>query len=313
MTILLELKEQLKMFYNKNSAYLLLLFKFLLALCFFININSTLRFMEVLNNGFVVLVLALVCSLLPFSVTLSIGFLLVIGHCYAIGIEVAIFALVLFLVLVIFYLRLAGNASLGVILTPLAYAMGIPPAVPLGLGLLSGPTSAFASVCGTIFYYFMMIVKEQAAVIQSIDNSELARKLQIIMDGLIRNQIMWVAIVAAVAVVVIVYSLRRMAANYVWSIAIVMGGLSYLIIVFGSGLFMDVRISLLSTLLQVVLACLLMFVIKFFVFNLDYTRTESLQYEDDEYYYYVKAVPKVTIARQKRMVKTIAETESKEQ
>ena len=27
---------------------------------------------------------------------------------------------------------------------------------------------------------------------------------------------------------------------------------------------------------------------------LDYRRTEAVQYEDDEYYYYVKAVPKVT-------------------
>ena len=33
----------------------------------------------------------------------------------------------------------------------------------------------------------------------------------------------------------------------------------------------------------------------FFVFAVDYTRTEFLQYEDDDYYYYVKAVPKITV------------------
>ena len=32
------------------------------------------------------------------------------------------------------------------------------------------------------------------------------------------------------------------------------------------------------------------------VFGVDYTRTEYVQFEDDDYYYYVKAVPKMTVA-----------------
>lgn len=35
----------------------------------------------------------------------------------------------------------------------------------------------------------------------------------------------------------------------------------------------------------------------FFVFTVDYTRTEYVQYEDDDYVYYVKAVPKVAVTR----------------
>jgi disulfide oxidoreductase YuzD len=37
----------------------------------------------------------------------------------------------------------------------------------------------------------------------------------------------------------------------------------------------------------------------------DYTRTERVQFEDDEYYYYVKAVPKNMIAEPKKTVKKI--------
>ena len=47
------------------------------------------------------------------------------------------------------------------------------------------------------------------------------------------------------------------------------------------------------------------FVIKFFCFSVDYTRTERVQFEDDEYYYYVKAVPKNMIAEPKKTVKKI--------
>ena len=40
-------------------------------------------------------------------------------------------------------------------------------------------------------------------------------------------------------------------------------------------------------------------------FNVDYNRTEIVQFEDDEYYYYVKAVPKNILAAPEKKVKRI--------
>ena len=38
---------------------------------------------------------------------------------------------------------------------------------------------------------------------------------------------------------------------------------------------------------------------------MDYNRAEKVQFEDDEYYYYVKAVPKVTYPVSRKRVKKI--------
>ena len=38
---------------------------------------------------------------------------------------------------------------------------------------------------------------------------------------------------------------------------------------------------------------------------MDYSRTEKVQYEDDDYYYYVKAVPKYSVAATDVKVKKI--------
>ena len=46
-------------------------------------------------------------------------------------------------------------------------------------------------------------------------------------------------------------------------------------------------------------------VIEFFAFNVDYGRVEQVQFQDDEYYYYVKALPKVTLETPQRKVKRI--------
>ena len=40
-------------------------------------------------------------------------------------------------------------------------------------------------------------------------------------------------------------------------------------------------------------------------FSVDYSRTENVQFEDDEYYYYVKAVPKINVAGEDVKVKQI--------
>lgn len=293
MTTLLELRERVKSFYSKNSAYLILLFKFILALLFFMNVNKELGFLEPLNNIFVILVLALICSLLSFFATMGIGFLLVIGHCYTVGIEIALLAFILFLIMIIFYLRFAGENALGLILSPLAITFNIFPAIPVGLGLLSGPTSAMSTVCGIIFYYFMTVVKASADEVQAIEKTEVAKRIQIVINGLIKNQTMWVLIFASVAVIVIVYSLRRLAVKYAWTIAIITGGVSYLVIVLGAKTLMNVQISNVALVVQVFIAVAFMFVIKFFAFNVNYRKTESLQYEDDDYHYFVKAVPKI--------------------
>jgi len=307
MTFLLELKEKIKIFYAHNSAYLIPVLKFVLAFAFFTNINSMLGFMQQLNSIFVVLVLALICALMPFNAMIVIGCMMVVGHCYAVGLEVAAFALILFFIMLIFYFRFASREAMGILFSPLAFAFNIPCAIPIGFGLMSSPVSAFAAACGVVFYYFMRLVQEKAALLQGMEASELSKKMQILLDGMVQNQTMWLTIITFAAVVILVYCIRRMSANYAWQSAITAGGVVYLLIMIGGGFFFDVDGSTVLVIIQVIVSCLLMFVLKFFVFNVDYSRTEYLQYEDDDYYYYVKAVPKMTITQKKRFVKTIGE------
>ena len=50
------------------------------------------------------------------------------------------------------------------------------------------------------------------------------------------------------------------------------------------------------------------FLLEFLFFNLDYSRTERVQFEDDEYYYYVKAVPKTEwLEKQRQKTKKAAQ------
>ena len=102
MTALLEFKQRIKGLYGKYEVYLLPLMKFVLALVYFIWINMNMGYMKALDNIFVVLILSLICSILPAGMMIFAGFAMMVGHCYALGIDVAAFMLVLIL-FVFFY------------------------------------------------------------------------------------------------------------------------------------------------------------------------------------------------------------------
>ena len=61
-----------------------------------------------------------------------------------------------------------------------------------------------------------------------------------------------------------------------------------------------------SMVIGIAVSVLLSLVLEFFLFSVDYNRTEYVQFEDDDYYYYVKAVPKLTVTPPQREVKRFA-------
>ena len=48
------------------------------------------------------------------------------------------------------------------------------------------------------------------------------------------------------------------------------------------------------------------------IFSLDYRRTENVRFEDDEYFYYVKAVPKIKVTEKNRNVTNIKSEENED-
>ena len=304
MTALLEFKQKLKGIYAQYEVYLLPLFKFVLALVYFIWINSNMGYMKALDNIFVVLILSLICSILPTGMMIFAGFALMIGHCYALGIEVAGFLLVLVLFMMILFLRFSAGKNIVLVFTPLAFAFDIPVLLPIGCGLLSSAVSALPAAGGVVIYYFIRMVRTQLQVLQSGDG-DISGHLTALSDGLMKNGEMWLTLIAFVVVVLAVNLIRTRMFDYAWRIAIVAGGVIYVVLMLAGSMSLGISIQVVSLIIYTVVAVLVGIILEFFVFGGDYTRTERLEYEDDDYYYYVKAVPKALVATSERSIKKI--------
>ena len=304
MTALLEIKQKIKNFYGQYEIYLMPVLKFVLAFVYFLWINANMGYMKQLDNVFIIVILALICSILPTSVMIFVGFALMIGHCYAVGIETAGFMLVLVLFMLILFLRFSSSQNVVLVLTPLSFGFSVPALLPIGAGLLGTAVSALPAGCGVVIYYFIRFVKQQSAVLGSAD-VEAAQKLKLIADGLVQNWGMWITVIAFVIVVLIVNLLRTRAFDYAWRIAIIAGGVVYILVMLAGDFCLNVQLDMVSLILYTVISVVVGIILEFFVFGGDYSRTERLEYEDDEYYYYVKAVPKAAVTTSERSIKKI--------
>lgn len=310
MTTLLEMKQKIKNFYGEHDTWLLPLLKFLLAFLVFQTINSTLGFLEALDNIFIVLILSIICAVLPLNGMAVLGCIMIVAHCYGVGVEVAAFSVLLLLLLMILFLRFTSRDNLALILTPAAFSLHMPAAVPAGAGLLRGPSCAVPACCGVVLYYFMEVVSDRSTVLQGKE-TESVQKLQILLDALINNQEMWLNILAFVVVLMVVYLISRTSSNYSWRIGDAAGAIIYILIMILGGMFLNVNINIGSVILSGVLAAVVGLVIEFAALGVDYSRSETTQFEDDEYVYYVKAVPKSFVAQAEKKIKNIS-TESVE-
>lgn len=305
MTNLLVFREQLKKFYSKYELYITPLCKFLLALVSLLVINSRIGYMSTLKNAAVVLILALLCSFLPINLTIVIAAAVTLAHLYAFSVECAIVALAVFLLLFILYFRFSPKDTLAVLLTPICFVLKIPYVMPIAVGLIGTPASSVAVASGVIVYYMLAGMNESASVLNTFDADGMVDKFRYCIDTLMGNRAMMVAIVAFAATVLVVWFIRRLSIDHAWTIAMITGALLNILILLFGDLMYSTDISIIGLILGSIVSVLLVKVLQFFIFNVDYSRTEMVQFEDDEYYYYVKAVPKNTVATPEKRVKTI--------
>lgn len=305
MTNLLVFREQLKKFYGKYELYITPVLKFLLALVTLIMINDTIGYMSELKNITVVLGLALICAFLPMNLTVLVAAAVTLGHLYKFSMECAVVALAVFLLLFILYFRFSPRDTVAVLLTPLCFILKIPYVIPISMGLVGTPVSAVSVASGTIVYYMIKYMTDSASVLSTFEEEKMLEKFRYVIDGMLENRDMFVTIAAFVATLSIVYLIRRLKVDYAWTIAMITGALLDILILLFGDLMYNTKISIMGVIIGSAVSVLLAKILEFFVFNVDYSRTEYVQFEDDEYYYYVKAVPKISVARPEKQVKQI--------
>ena len=294
MNKLLEIKDKAVKFCGEYEHFILPVVRFAVAFIAFITIDLNIGYMAKISSMLVALLLALVCALLPVNAILWIASIMIL------------------LVLYFVYFRFAPKDGMLVILTPICFQLHIPSVMPVAAGLLRRAYSVVAIICGTLLYYFFDGIRQNASALAEVvdKKGQSTTKLNVTMGQLLDNKDMFIVLAIFVITTLVVYQVRRLKINNSWTVATIAGGLIQLVALVVAYLVLGLPEKIIWLVLSTVAAIFAGVVIQFIFMNLDYARTENVQFEDDEYYYYVKAVPKKMIAKEEKVVKHFGNTGS---
>jgi hypothetical protein len=305
MMTLLVLRERIKKFYKENDIYILPAIKFVFALIVFQTINSEIGYDSRLKSFLAVMVLSALSAFSPTAIAVLLAAAVVIAHVYFISPILSIIIVIIMLVLYLLFARYTPNLGYIVMALPILYVLKIPYLIPILLGMAAAPIAIIPMGCGIILYFVLQIIKTAASMQVDKSIGDILQLYTYVIDSLVSNKLMILTFVVFALILLITYAVRKMKIDYAFEISIAAGTLTSILGILVSYIILNKTDKILSMIFGSIISSVIAYGFHFFVMTLDYSAVEYVQFEDDSYYYYVKAVPKVTVTTPKKDVKHI--------
>lgn len=305
-TTLLSFRDSMKSFYNRYDYIFTPIAKFILALYIFYYCNAHYGYMTALNNTLLIVGISIVSAFLPVEFIAFVGGVLILGHSFKAALDVGIVFFALLLIYVFGYGKFVPKSSIIVLLVPICYSLHLIYALPIILGFLVGPMAIIPMMFGVALYQYENMLSELVSVLATAtEESESVAGYQYIITGFIQNRSMLFAMCVFAIVILITYLIYKASFSYSWHVGFGVGALSNVVMFLLGSVIQVTEVGIVSVLLGSVVGVLIAESIQLFKGVLDYQRTELLQIEDEEYFYYVKAIPKLSVAESNKNVKHI--------
>lgn len=312
MTKILEFRAILRVYYQKFQAIIDPVVKFIVAFIVFHMVNQALGYDERLTKIPVEVLLSLFCAFTPSSVLVFLAMLVSLLHVYSVSVVLVLMAVIIFLILYCFFFRFAPKYGYAVVAVPLLFPLNLSYSVPLFLGLTANPITILPTSCGIVVYHLLRIINTEATA--EVTNLDDILELYIrVLDSLVSNKQMILEIIVFALVITAVYLVRLLKIEYAFEISIAVGAAVCILGFLIGSLKFDTTGKTGSIIVGTLLSAAIVLVLQFFKRVLDYTAVENVQFEDDDYYYYVKAVPKIDIAVPHLRIKRINDRQQEEE
>lgn len=310
MMALLVFKTRCKELYEKNYKVVRTILKILACIGIFSMIFYQLPFQAGLQKYSLlfIIVVSVICGFIPDVAAMCLAALLTVFEVMEVS---PIAALGLLMMLIIYFLlfgRYAKSQSYIVLLIPVLWPLHIPYLVPIIAALFLSPAMIPACVFGVFVKYLIEGVEKYYVVSQSsVDTGNTMEGLQFIFDFVMKNSEMIIFMATFSLAFLLVFIVRKGKYNHASHIGIFVGLISCMSGVIAGDIFWSIKADIASLLIGLSLTAAIAYLVQFFRMSLNYTGTRKLQFEDDEYLYYVKAVPKLKVAAGDKTVTRIEE------
>lgn len=307
MNSLIKFRTTLEEFYTKHKRVVGYIGKaILLFICLFI-LSRYIGFNTILSNIWFIIGASLVFAFVPMAFVMAVPMVYTIIQIFSVSYGVGIVVCVILIIMYLTFFRFATQYGFLLMLIPLLYLIRMPLIATLMLAVMSPGIAVITVLYGTLFYYIINYIDVNAVIFASSTGIREFDKGEELLVGVFTNREFLTMIVVMFVVYMIVHAIKRLNFNRSYETAIGVGTGVYIILtvvaelIFGEMTTLKLVTYSVGGLISGAISYLLTSVLK----SLDYTRTETAEFEDEEYNYYVKAVPKATFRTETVRVKRI--------
>lgn len=299
MTHLLVLREHLQKFYQRYTLVFNLLFRFFMGFVTFYAINKVIGYNPLLSQTWAELISGFISVIFPSQMLLLLASVFIVLQISYVSHYLAATTAIMLAVLYFMYIKFVPKHGFVILAMPVLFALNIPYAMPVIMGLVATPAAAMPIGLGTVTYYLLL----DTVYVIGTSTEDTINLYKLVMQQLSSDTQMYVSIFIFTIVLFVVYFIRDKKADYAFEIAVVTGSFLNLILFLVVNYLMEININVLNLLGGIAISCAFVWFIQFFRLPLNYAGAENLQFEDDEYYYYVRAVPKMSVSAARKKVK----------
>lgn len=301
MEILMNFGQSLTAVYKKAEVQFNIVFRFIAGLFVFGRL-SVLAMGSVSTSKIWVITIcgAILTTVAPPGIFMALAAIIACFYISIASVETALVVFIFFFLLFVFYVRIFPKESLVIPAMLAAYFFKIPYVVPIFAALYIG-VRALVPVGAAVFIWSnAYLLKGMAEIAPRADFTPLGmldsaiNLYEYIQTSVTGNGWTFVAVVFCFAVIV-GWVISHLFADYEREMAIAATGiviiLGLLIAVFAA----NAQVSIVGTILGTVISCGIVYVVQSMDFVLDYNSAQRVKFQDDNYFYYVKAVPKIKV------------------
>lgn len=310
----LEIRQNIIYFYKQHELFINVIGKFIIGLFVFLKLSNLAA--GQLSNS-VVIILGIVGGIVT-AVVPPTGFyiLTMLGTGVFLSfasMELALCAMVLFFLIIVFYSRIFPQESLLIPAMLIAFYFNVPFAVPIFAGIYIGvigiiPIAIAAFLWGMLPYIKTLIEISPRAEFSPLAMPDHFIKLYVSFLEILEKDSTWAVSAGVFSLAVIVGAVvAHLPVNYSRLMSLVISDIVMIIGFLIAAFLGKSSISVLWVLVGSIISVLIVWGITFFDKVLDYPKSHRVEFEDNDNYYYVKVVPKVIAERHRQKSHNVAE------
>ena len=267
--------------------------RFLGGTVLFYVLGKLFGYTETFSQPFFIFMMGVISVFIPISALSLIFYVVIFLELLHVSLEVTLFFALVVVLYFLVYQRVFPETRIYLMMVPIFFYFQLPACLPIFVGMFCGIAGLPAILMGTVIYYLSNIL--QQTMNQLASGSAHGKVYSLIAARAIDNKDLLLYFVVFCLVTALVTAIRKRGVAHGWNISILAGGVVYLICMFIGGYLVNNEINITSQIGTIIGSIAIALIIQFLYNVIDYTREETFEFEDEEYYYYVRAIPKVTV------------------